>query len=112
MRYYAPNDVISPKDCVSNIEVLYDGGEDSVSVAYLDWDGISHIAMRWNVAHREWKDSEKKKGKNDCVGMPSSRGYPVWFILPKELFDQQSDLRQAIENHLQKQNQHNFTNCI
>ena len=103
MKYYAPNDVTSPKDCVRNIEVLYDGGDDFVSVASLDWKRIPSIAMRWNVAQREWNDSEKKKGKKECVGMPSSHGYPVWFILPKELFDQQSDLRQAIEKYLKNQ---------
>lgn len=112
MKYYAPKDVTSPKDCVSNIEVLYDGGEDSVSVVSLDWNKTPSLAMRWNVAYREKNDSDKKNNRKKCIGMPLSNSHPVWFILPKELFDQQSDLRQAIENHLQKQNQHNFTNCI
>jgi len=77
MNYTPPSSVNSPKDCVSNVQVVYDGGDKSVSVAKLDWDGEPCIAMRWNVARREWDDPEKKSGKRMAVGMPTSHGYPV-----------------------------------
>jgi hypothetical protein len=51
MQYTPPNTVTSPRDCVSNINVIFDGGTGSspFSVAKLDWDGTPCIAMRWNV---------------------------------------------------------------
>lgn len=94
--YVDPADVTSPKDRVREVKVLYDGGEESVSVVSLRWGDEESIGMRWNVANREW-DDEKLKEEKTCVGMPSSRGYPVWFILPKDLFDSQSDLNKAIK---------------
>ena len=63
MKYFPPIKVISPTDYVSNVKVLYDGGDDSVSVASLEWEGNPCIAMRWNIARREWDDSEKIKNK-------------------------------------------------
>lgn len=102
MKYFPPQTINSPTDYVSNVKVLYDGGDDSVSVASLEWEGQSHIAMRWNIARREWNDSDKKNNKKTCVGMPSSHGYPVWFILPDELFDSQSDLNKAIKDLFDK----------
>ncbi len=33
MRYHPPNQVTSPQDYVSNVRVLFDGGDDSVSIA-------------------------------------------------------------------------------
>ena len=104
MKYFPPIKVISPTEYVSNVKVLYDGGDDSVSVASLEWEGNPCIAMRWNIARREWDDSEKIKNKKTCVGMPSSHGYPVWFILPEELFDSQSDLNKAIKDFLMNHN--------
>ena len=53
MKYFPLEEVISPKDCVSNIKILYDGGESSVSVTSLEWEEEPCIAMRWNVARRE-----------------------------------------------------------
>lgn len=100
MKYFAPKKVIGPKDFVTNVKVLYDGGPNSVSVAQLDWEGNTCIAMRWNIARREWDDKDKKNNKKTCVGMPSSHGFPVWFILPDELFDSQSDLSKSIDNYL------------
>ncbi len=102
MEYYSPKGVISPVDCVSNVQVLYDGGDGSVSVASLEWEGNPCIAIRWNIARREWDDTEKKQNKKTCVGMPSSHGYPVWFILPDELFDSKSDLHKAIAKNRDK----------
>lgn len=67
MKYFSPIKVISPTDYVSNVKVLYDGGDDSVSVASLEWEGNPCIAMRWNIARREWDDLEKiKKHVLEC----------------------------------------------
>jgi len=97
MNYTPPSSVNSPKDCVSNVQVVYDGGDKSVSVAKLDWDGEPCIAMRWNVARREWDDPEKKSGKRMAVGMPTSHGYPVWLILPNKLLKKNSKIWKKIE---------------
>jgi len=103
MIYHSPITVISPTDYVSNVQVLYDGGPDSVSVASLEWEGNPCIAMRWNIARREWDDAEKIKNNKTCVGLPSSHGYPVWFVLPEELFDPKSDLSKAIKKYIEKE---------
>ena len=90
MNYPSPNTVISPQDYISNVRVIYDGGESSFSLARLDWEDEPRVAMRWNVARREWDDPEKTSGRKKCVGMPSSHGYPVWFVIPDELLDRDS----------------------
>jgi hypothetical protein len=97
MKYALPNTVTSPQDYITNIQVIYDGGVESFSIAKLDWEGRPCIAMRWNVARREWDDPDKQSGKTVCVGMPSSHGYPVWFVLPEE-FD--SEVWTLIEGKL------------
>jgi hypothetical protein len=96
MNYTAPTNVIGPQDYVSNVRVIYDGGEDSVSIARLDWEGNQVFAMRWNVARREWHDPDKVSGSKVCIGMPSSRGHPVWFVLPDEMLDPGSEIWQQI----------------
>ncbi len=83
MRYIKPNRVISPRDFVRNVNVIFDGGIDSFSIAELEWEGGKTFAMRWNVARREWDDPEKQNGNIECKGMPTSRSYPVWFVLPE-----------------------------
>lgn len=100
MKYAPPNTVTSPQDYITNIRVIFDGGEDSVSIAKLDWEGVTRIAMRWNVARREWDDPEKQSGKKVCVGMPSSHGFPVWFVLPDDFFSKDSEMRKLIESQL------------
>jgi hypothetical protein len=98
MKYAAPDTVLSPRDYVSNVEVLFDGGEESFSVARLDWEGASRIAIRWNVARREWEDTEKEAERKVCVGVPSSHGHPVWFVLPDELLDSSHEIWTKIRN--------------
>jgi hypothetical protein len=88
--------VTSPRDCVSNVRVLYDGGQNSVSVAIIDWEGQPRFAMRWNVALREGDDPEKQSGRKVCAGMPMSRGHSVWFIVPDEMLDKNSEVWEAI----------------
>lgn len=103
MEYTPPQEVTSPRDCIDNVQVIHDGGlgegdeAKAYSVATIEWEGVSCLAIRWNVAQREWEDPEKVSGERVCVGMPSSRGYPVWFILPKEILDADSDVRRKID---------------
>lgn len=87
MKYFNPHDVLSPKEFIEIINILYDGGAESFSLARILWEGGEGYAIRWNVARREWDDPDKINGTKDCVGMPSSHGYPVWFVLPLE-FDE------------------------
>lgn len=100
MNYAPPNTVTSPQDFVSNVQVIFDGGADSFSVAKLDWEGQPCIAMRWNVARRERDDPDKQSGKIAAVGMPSSHGHPVWFVLPDELLKRDSEVWSKIESQL------------
>jgi hypothetical protein len=96
--------VTSPKDCVSNIRVIYDGKDGSLpgthpfSLALLDWEGKTCFAIRWNVAQREWDDPQKNSNNRTCAGMPTSRGYPVWFILPDEIIKQDSKIWSLIRD--------------
>ncbi|MFP4243384.1 MAG: hypothetical protein ACLFTW_15560 [Chitinispirillaceae bacterium] len=96
MKYVKPEQVTSPQEYLSDISVVYDGGEKSFSIARINWDGTGQFAIRWNVARREWDDPSKQSEAKECVGMPSSRGYPVWFVLPDELMDKDSDVWEKI----------------
>jgi hypothetical protein len=96
MKYYKPEDVTSPADFIESVTVIHDGGANSFSVAKISWEGQECIGIRWNVARREHDDPEKKNGNQICVGMPSSHGYPVWFVLPDELLEDNSEIRKMI----------------
>src|SRR5258708_5904998 len=97
-KYIPPCAVVSPRDLVSNVHVILDGGSE-LSVATLNWGKHQQprIAIRWNIAQREWEDPDKKSGKTVCVGMPTSRGHAVWFLLPKDFPSKDSRVRRAIE---------------
>lgn len=82
MKYVNPANVVSPRDYIENVKVLFDGGINSFSLAEMDWDGNHVYAIRWNVAYREWDDQDKINEVKICLGMPTSRAYPVWFVLP------------------------------
>jgi hypothetical protein len=73
--YHDPKTVLSPKDKVKSVEVVYDAGprEFSWSVSRLTWEGTPAVGIRWNG------DS------NNSKGTPQSRGNPAWFIVPREL---------------------------
>ena len=73
--YHDPKTVLSPKDRVKSVEVIYDKGpvDQSWSVAQIEWDGSPAVGIRWNG------DSGNSKGT------PQSRGNPAWFIVPEEL---------------------------
>ncbi|MDP1728433.1 MAG: hypothetical protein Q8M15_16735 [Bacteroidota bacterium] len=89
MRYFNPKDVRSPRDFVEDVIVMHDGGSGEIlsqngfSLAKILWEGDYCYGIRWNVARREWDDPDKVSGLKICVGVPSSHGYPVWFILPE-----------------------------
>ena len=74
MSYVDPRTVISPRRFVGSVEVLYDDGPGSWSVALLDYQSREHVGIRWN-------GSDDEPG----VGAPQSRAVPVWFIVPTEL---------------------------
>lgn len=97
MRYTLPHAVTSPQDYVNDVNVIYDGGEEGYSVAKILWEDEPCLAIRWNVARREFEDPEKVSGEKVCVGMPSSHGYPVWFVLPEEILNQDSEVRRLID---------------
>lgn len=88
MRYWDPQKVTSPKSFVKKVKVIFDGGETSYSLAEVTWEDqeTPSIGIRWNVARREWDDLNKLNGNKIAVGMPTSRGWPVWFILPDDIF--------------------------
>lgn len=74
MAYIDPQTVLSPKNLVRAVDILYNGGPGDWSVARLEYDGEERIGMRWN-------GREEKAG----IGNPQSRGKPTWFVVPKEL---------------------------
>lgn len=83
MNYNHPEQMRSPRGYAKNIMPLYDGGEEGCSIVILeDCNGNHNIGIRWNVSEKEWEDSRKTERGKMCVGMPQSRGYSVWFILP------------------------------
>ena len=90
MEYIKPETVLSPRGTIEALEVVYDGGEHSWSLAKMKWDGEPVVAIRWNGGR------EKKIPPSEVpsVGTPSSRGYPTWFILPKEVADMITASRQ------------------
>ena len=86
MIYFNPATVLSPRDCIDQVQVLYDVGivNNIYSLAIVTWEGVDRIGIRWNVNQREWDDPAKVAGTVTCVGEPNSRGYPTWFILPDQ----------------------------
>lgn len=82
LKYTLPQDVLSPKDYVKKVDVLFDGGEESFAIAKIVWEGGDCIGIRWNASMRELEDPLKLEGEIVCKGMPVSRGYSVWFNLP------------------------------
>ena len=85
--YHAPHKVANPKKFIQKVTVLYDGGDEGFSLAIIDWEGTDHIGIRWNVAIKEQNDVSKRSGQVICDGSPSLKGIPLWFILPRELFN-------------------------
>lgn len=77
MRYIDPHHVDSPKDAVRDLMPVYDGGEEKMSVALLNFRGGDCVAMRWNGGTVE-------NGQKPTPGNPQSRGLPTWFVVDKQ----------------------------
>jgi hypothetical protein len=76
MSYIEPKHVISPKNYVSNVIPVYDGGEKDCSVALLKWEGQDGVGMRWNGG--------SEPDERPTPGNPQSRGLPTWFLIPDD----------------------------
>ena len=74
MAYVNPETVVSPRNKIRSVDVLYDDGAGSWSVAILDYDGRERLGIRWNGENGE-----------SGIGNPQSRARPTWFVLPDEL---------------------------
>ncbi|MGH9445559.1 MAG: hypothetical protein ACRD3O_07535 [Terriglobia bacterium] len=74
MAYIDPETVVSPRNRVRSVRVIYNGGPGGWSVARVDYDGEECLGFRWN-------GDEDEPG----IGNPQSRGKPTWEILPAEL---------------------------
>lgn len=108
MKYNHPSQVRSPRGYAKHITPLYDGGEEGFSIAILeDCDGVHNIGIRWNVSEKEWYDSRKTDEEMVCVGMPQSRGYSVWFILPDTAWKY---VPQMIKDEIKNHHKHNILN--
>ena len=90
--YHDPKTVLSPKEMVKSVEVIYDAGpvDSSWSVARLKWGDSPAVGIRWNGDERSSK------------GLPQARGNPTWFIVPDQLAD--AVLAAAQETSRSKQN--------
>ena len=95
IKYTNPKDVTSPQDAISGIEVLFDD-PNSVAIAKIKWFDQIVIGIRWNASYRELQDPDKLKGSKTCIGNPVSRGFPTWFILPKEIIDPDSNINKIL----------------
>ena len=73
--YIRPEDVLSPRDKVKNLEIIRNNDKEDYSIALLEYDGIECVGVRWNTTNEE----------KDNIGTPQSRGVHTWFILPKEV---------------------------
>lgn len=87
LLYHNPETVINPRKFIKKVTVLYDGKEDGFSLSVIDWEGVDHIGIRWNVAIKEQDNPEKQAGRQICDGSPAQNRVPSWFILPRELFN-------------------------
>jgi hypothetical protein len=86
MAYQDPRKVISPKDGVRHLNVLYDGGEQTAtcgpaegfSFASLEYFENPVLGFRWNGS-----DTNPDVTK---LGYPSVRQYATWCILPEIVY--------------------------
>jgi len=88
VSYIDPQIVLSPKNRVRSVDVLYNDGPGSWSVARLEYDGMpDRIGIRWN-------GSEDEPG----IGNPQSRGKPTWFVVPDELSSLVREVAEQLSN--------------
>jgi hypothetical protein len=79
MAYVDPITVVSPRNRIRSVNVLYNAGE--WSVALLDSTDGEWLGIRWN-------------GNEDYSGNPQSHGRQTWFFVPHELT---AGLREQVE---------------
>jgi len=87
MGYQNPKHVKSPKDAVTHLRILYDGGEE-IGATASDWEGWSVAELEWYeepVLACRWNGSTNTARGVSEIGNPQSRGHPTWFILPRAL---------------------------
>jgi hypothetical protein len=72
MGYIKPGDVKSPLNKVSDVTVIFDGGDDELAVATMTYSGYPSVGLRWN-------GNSKKP-----LGYPSSRNKSVWVVIPNK----------------------------
>jgi hypothetical protein len=87
MGYQDPRQVKSPKEAVTHLKIIYDGGEQAE--AYREWEGWSIAELEWYeepVLACRWNGSTVNDNVSP-IGNPQSRGVPLWFIIPKPLSD-------------------------
>ena len=56
--YIRPEDVLSPRDKVKNLEILIKNDKEDYSIALLEYDGTECVGVRWNTTNEEkglWK---------------------------------------------------------
>ena len=92
MAYIDPHTVLSPRNRVGSVDILYssrpDEGGESWSVARLEYDRVpDRIGIRWN-------GSEEEGG----IGNPQSRGRPTWFVVPDDLSALVRDKAEELSN--------------
>ena len=102
--YIIPEDVLSPRDKVKNLEIIIKNDKEDYSIALLEYNGTECVGVRWNTTNEE----------KDNIGTPQSRGIPTWFILPKEIAEvylekflkekekKENDLKNRIKLYLEK----------
>jgi hypothetical protein len=72
MAYIPADQVRSPRDQWTLIQVLVDNGESAWSLAVGEWEGQRRLAARWNGHDQR------------PAGNPQSRGIATWFVMPPE----------------------------
>ncbi|BBM36389.1 hypothetical protein [Pseudoleptotrichia goodfellowii] len=77
-----PKTILSPKGKVENIEIIEQNTD--YTIAILSWEGKDTIAARWNPT------------EENTMGIPQSRGYATWFILPDTIL--KSYLKENTDN--------------
>ncbi len=74
MAYIDPETVVSPRNKVRSVDVLYSDGPGSWSVALLNYGDAERVGIRWNG----------REGEKLGMGNPQSRGQPTWFLASPE----------------------------
>ncbi len=73
MPFVPPEQVLSPREKVSNLRVIYSGNEGDLAIATMTYAGRKDaVGIRWNG------------NDEDELGYPKSRNQAVWFVVPEK----------------------------